>query len=207
MCSAIVLSVFQPSSTPQKMSTDPAGYQKNTKPVMMLGCAEAAGAQKQRDKVLYLTPSCWSRRCSTVQVVDWCQSDVAGTSTGTIMTYQILARVWNSADVHRLPVNGVDEASLGHSDGTDDMDPAGSGVRRQWQILTSKTDGTDIRQKKNIEKEKRKKKTPKKNPTNRLSVVVFKAPPRRLQRQHSYRKRHNKGDGLALKTQANDFEH
>lgn len=43
-------------------------------------------------------------------------------------SHQILARLWNGADVHRLPVDGVDEASLGHGDGTDDVDPAGCGV-------------------------------------------------------------------------------
>lgn len=48
----------------------------------------------------------------------------------TAASYQVLARLGNSGDVHRLPVDGVDESSLGHSDGTDDVDPAGCGMRR-----------------------------------------------------------------------------
>ncbi len=43
-----------------------------------------------------------------------------------MITYQILARFWNGTDVHRFPLNGVDEASFSHSDGTDDMNPPGS---------------------------------------------------------------------------------
>lgn len=50
--------------------------------------------------------------------------------TVTVISYQILARLRNGADVHWLPVNGVDEASLGHSDGTDDVDPASDRERK-----------------------------------------------------------------------------
>lgn len=52
-----------------------------------------------------------------------------------VISYQILARLRNGADVHWLPVNGVDEASLGHSDGTDDVDPAGDRERKRYVII------------------------------------------------------------------------
>lgn len=55
--------------------------------------------------------------------------------TATAISYQILARLRNGADVHWLPVNGVNEASLGHSDGTDDMDPAGDRERKRYVII------------------------------------------------------------------------
>lgn len=41
------------------------------------------------------------------------------------LIYQVPAWLWNSADIHWLPVNGIDKASFWDSDGTDDMDPPG----------------------------------------------------------------------------------
>lgn len=42
-----------------------------------------------------------------------------------LITYKILARLWNGTDVHWLPVDSVDKAGFRNSDGTDDMDPSG----------------------------------------------------------------------------------
>lgn len=63
-----------------------------------------------------------------------CQSGITD-MTVTVISYQILARLRNGADVHWLPVNGVDEASLGHSDGTDDVDPASDRERKGYVII------------------------------------------------------------------------
>lgn len=41
------------------------------------------------------------------------------------LIYQILARLGNGADIHWLPVDGIDKASFGNSDATDDVDPPG----------------------------------------------------------------------------------
>lgn len=46
-------------------------------------------------------------------------------------THQTLPVLWDGADVHRLPLDGVDKAGLGHSDGTDHMDPPGGRRRRE----------------------------------------------------------------------------
>lgn len=110
-------------------------------------------------------------------------------------THQILAGFWNGSDVHWLPLNNVDEASFSYSDATDDMDPPVWHSERHtvkhcrgkisiriltdcsqqlsacvYHILNSNLYcGFTL------------------NVTNLLSVVVFKAPPRKLQRQHSWK--------------------
>lgn len=133
-------------------------------------------------------------------------------------SYQILAGFWDSADIHRPPLNGIDKPSFSHSDGTDHMNPPGDSERKKdhetfcslvssfynlylqilfcqcllcseyqldkslgffffWVIcefasiflLPSHLNTNRC--------------------TNRLSMVVFKAPPLKLQRQHSWKNR------------------
>lgn len=93
------------------------------------------------------------------------------------LIYQILAWLGNGADIHWLPVDGIDEARFRNSDATDDVDPPGWRAERCHMTAGNESTHSGVN-----EWWRR---------TNRLSTVIFRAPPRKLQRQHSWKKEKN----------------
>lgn len=78
---------------------------------------EMAGNIKKAELCLF-NNKLWYETCADLVFVSIC-------------TYQTLAGFWDSTDIHRLPVDSVDKASLWHTDGTDDVGPSEDQIRQE----------------------------------------------------------------------------